>query len=392
MRLIVLAALTLSSLCAQQFPEGAALVRQSESAQKKLRSFRFQDESTTRTLLEGHTLNDKSEISMAMLSPGKARFELKSQDDDLLAVSNGESTWIYSAGWHEYTRRSAVSGPDEIMAELGVDDMMPHFGDVPITAKTIGEERVTIDGQTYDCWVVEMHVAPMDLPGKGGGKVTDGVMTHWFDKKLGIDLQSTFSSKLLIPGGPTVEMHQKTQRKTMQIDGPIDDSLFVFTPPAGAKEVQKLSMFGGQRSALPDLVGKAAPDFTVETVDGKPYSLSALKGKAVLLDFWTTWCGPCRNAMPSVEHVAQDYKEGLVVLAVNAGEERDAVQAFLKKTPMAYPAVLSGETGILKDYQVNAYPTFVLIGSDGKIAAYEMGFSGDEMLRGMLEKAGLKAK
>jgi thiol-disulfide isomerase/thioredoxin len=232
----------------------------------------------------------------------------------------------------------------------------------------------------------------MDLPGKGGGKVTDGVMTHWFDKKLGIDLQSTFSSKLLIPGGPTVEMHQKTQRKTMQIDGPIDDSLFVFTPPAGAKEVQKLSMFGGQRSALPDLVGKAAPDFTVETVDGKPYSLSALKGKAVLLDFWTTWCGPCRNAMPSVEHVAQDYKEGLVVLGVNAGEERDAVQAFLKKTPMAYPAVLSGETGILKDYQVNAYPTFVLIGSDGKIAAYEMGFSGDEMLRGMLEKAGLKAK
>jgi len=393
MRLIVLTALALSSLCAQQYPDGAALVKQSEAALKKLHSFRVEDVSTTRTLLEGHTLTDRAGISIAMLSPGQARFELKSQDDDVLAVSNGDSTWIYSSGWHEYTRRSAASGPDEIMAELGMDDMMPHFGDVPMTAKTVGEEAVTIGGQKYDCWVVEMHLPPMDLPGKGKGKVTDGVMTHCFDKKLGIALQSTLDSKLSIPGGPTIEMHQKTVRKTMQIDGPIDDALFVFTSPAGAKEVEKLSMFGGQRSAMPDIVGKAAPDFTVETADGKPYSMAAVKGKPVLLDFWATWCAPCRKAMPPVEQISRDYKEqGLIVLSVDAGEDRDTVQAFLKKTPLPYPALLSGESEILKDYQVTAYPTFVLVGSDGRIAACEMGFGGGEMLRAMLEKVGLKAK
>ena len=217
-------------------------------------------------------------------------------------------------------------------------------------------------------------------------------MTSWIDKKLGITVQSDISMKVAIPGGISTQTHVKTVMKDIEIDAPIADSIFTFTPPQGAKEVEKLSLFGAM-GATPDLAGKAAPDFTVQTVDGKPYSLSALKGKPVLLDFWATWCGPCRKAMPSVEQISQDYKDqGLVVLGVNAGEDRDTVREFLKKTPMAYPAVLGGESGILKNYQVTAYPTFVLIGSDGKIAAYEIGFNSQEMLRAMLQQAGLKAK
>jgi len=113
----------------------------------------------------------------------------------------------------------------------------------------------------------------------------------------------------------------------------------------------------------------------------------------VLLDFWATWCVPCRASMPSVERISQEYKDqGLVVLGVDTGEDRDTVQQFLQKTPMAYPAVLAGESGILEAYKVTAFPTFVLIGRDGKIAAYEVGFGGEGVLRGMLEKAGLAGK
>lgn len=394
MRLVLLAALTLSSLCAQQLPDGAALVKQSEGAHKKLHSLQFQDRSTVETVVEGHTITDSRQFSAAMVNPGKVRIETTSTDDSTLAVSDGESTWMYSAGWHEYTRKPAASDMEGIMAAMSLEDMMPHFGDVATTAKTIGEEAVTIDGQRHDCWVVEMRVASIDLPGKGKSRLTDIVMTHWFDKKLGLELQSTISNKLLAAeGGPTMQMHGKTVRKTMQIDRPIADSQFLFTAPAGAREVEKLSMFGGLRNALPDPVGKAAPKFTVAALDGKPYDLATLKGKPVLLEFWSTWCGPCRNSMPSVERISREYKDqGLVVLAVNTGEDRDTVQAFLKATPMAYPALLGDEAGILKDYRVTAYPTFVLIGADGKIAAYEIGFGGDSMLRGMLEKAGLARK
>jgi thiol-disulfide isomerase/thioredoxin len=393
MRLIAIAALTLSSLCAQQYPDGETLNKQAAEAVKRRHSLQYKEEVTMETAFGDQTMKLTTEMSRAVLNPGKMRSESKFQGLTMLIVSDGETTWTYTSMSNEYTRKSAALGPQGVMDAMGLGAMMPNMADLHVTQKTTGEDSVTIDGQTHDCWLVHTDIGALELPAAArGAKISDGTMTSWIDKKLGIDLQSDISMKVGIPGGASTQMHVKTVKKDLQIDGPIADSLFAFTPPEGAKEVEKLSLFGAV-SAPPDLAGKAAPDFAVQTLDGKPYSLAALKGKPVLLDFWATWCGPCRKAMPSVEQVSQDYKaQGLVVLGVDGGEDRDTVQAFLKKTPMAYPAVLSGESAILKDYQVTAFPTFVLIGPDGKIAAYEMGFGGDEMLHGMLEKAGLTKK
>jgi thiol-disulfide isomerase/thioredoxin len=273
--------------------------------------------------------------------------------------------------------------------------MVPKMADLHLTQKTTGEENITIDGQKHDCWVVQTDIGDMQLPGVAKGQISDGKIITWIDKKLGIDLQSEVSMKVSLPGGISTETHIKTVKKDLQIDGPVADSVFAFTPPEGAKEVEKLSLFGAMATLgkTPDLVGQAAPEFALRGVDGKSYSLAALKGQPVLLDFWATWCGPCRKAMPSVEKAFQEYKDqGLMVLGVDGAEEPALVEEFLKKTPMTYPAVLSGDSTILKDYQVTAFPTFVLIDRDGKVAAYEAGFGGDEMLHHMLEKAGLKKK
>ena len=393
MRQIVIAALTLSSLCAQQYPDGSTLVKQDEAAVKKYRSLRFLEEATTEMVMGGQTMKVTSEITRAVLNPGKMRMEAKVQGRTMLVVSDGESTWMYYSTNNEYTRKSAALGPEGIMAAMGIGDMAPKLADVHMPPKTIGEESVTIDGQKHDCWVVRTDIGAMELPAAAqGAKLSDGVMTYWFDKKLGIDLQSTIAMKVSTPGGLSIETRLKTVKKEFAIDGPMDDSLFAFTPPEGAKEVEKLTLFGSF-GATPDLVGKAAPEFTVPAPDGKPYSLAALQGKPVLLDFWATWCAPCRASMPTVEQISRDYKDqGLVVLGVNSGEDRDTVREFLKKTPMPYPAVLGVDNGILKDYQVTVYPTFVLIGADGKIAAYEMGFGGEARLRAMVEKAGLAKK
>jgi len=359
MRLMVIAALTLSSLCAQQYPDGATLVKQNEEAVKKYHSLQYKDETTMETAFGGQTIKVTSEISRAVLNPGKMRMDAKIQGMTMLTVSDGESTWMYSSVRNEYTRKSAALGPAGIIAAMGIGDMMPNLADIHLTQKTIGEESVTVDGQKHDCWVVETHIGDMDFPAAAkGAKMSDGVMTYWIDKKLGIDLQSTLSMKMSIPGGVSTETHQKTTKKDLAIDGPIADSLFAFTPPEGAKEVEKLSLFTAL-GASPDLVGKSAPPFAVPSLDGKPYTLAALEGKPVLLDFWATWCAPCRQSMPEVERISREYKDqGLVVLGVNTGEDRDTVEQFLRKTPMAYPAVLAGESGILEAYKVTAYPTF----------------------------------
>ncbi len=310
----------------------------------------------------------------------------------MIVVSDGETTWMYSSLSNEYTKKSAGIGPGGMMDAMGIGDMAPNLGDIRLSQKTTGEESVTIDGAKHDCWVVSTDIGSMDLPGAAkGGKITGGKVTAWIDKKLGIDLQNDTTMKVAMDA-ITTEMHIRSVKKDIQIDGPIADSVFTFTPPEGAKEVEKLALFGGVGST-PDLVGQTAADFTLQSLDGKPYRLSEMKGKPVLLDFWATWCGPCRKSMPAVEKVTKDYKDqGLVVLGINAAEERDSVVEFLKKMPMAYPGVLSGDSSVLKDYQVGALPTFVLIGGDGKIVAYETGFGGDEMLAAMLAKAGLSKR
>jgi thiol-disulfide isomerase/thioredoxin len=96
--------------------------------------------------------------------------------------------------------------------------------------------------------------------------------------------------------------------------------------------------------------------------------------------------------MPVLEKISIEFKDSdLVILGVDSGEDREVVERFLKKTPFGYPAVLSGESGILESYGVTAYPTFILIGRDGKIIANDVGFSGEDQLRQMIDKAGLVA-
>jgi thiol-disulfide isomerase/thioredoxin len=122
----------------------------------------------------------------------------------------------------------------------------------------------------------------------------------------------------------------------------------------------------------------------------KQYSLASFKGKPVLLDFWASWCGPCRKSLPALETIYRDFKDqGLIILAVNAIEDRQTVEDFLKKTPLAYPAVLSNDDGIRQAYHVAAIPVFVLIGRDGRIVEQQIGFGGERDVRMMLEKAGL---
>ena len=396
MRFIVIAALALSSLCAQSYPDGQTLSKQAEAALQKVHSVQYKEETNMETAVGGQTVKMTSEMSHTMVNPGKTRMETKAQGLTMIVVSDGESTWIYSSLGNEYTRKSVVLGPAGIMNALGMGDFMPNMADMHLTSKTTGDETIVVDDEKHDCWVVRTDIGEMQLPAAArGAKLSAGTITAWMDKKLGIDLKNDISMKLSMPGGMSTEIHMRSVKKDLWIDAPIPDSTFAFTPPEGAKEVEKLSLAGsfGAIAAAPDLAGKPAPDFTLQTPDGKPYSLSALKGKPVLLDFWATWCGPCRKAMPSVEKVFQQYKDqGLMVLGVDGGEEGAVVADFLRKTPMAYPAVLSLESTVLKDYQVKAFPSFILIDRDGKIAAYEVGFGGDGMLAGMLEKVGLSKR
>lgn len=129
-----------------------------------------------------------------------------------------------------------------------------------------------------------------------------------------------------------------------------------------------------------NLVGQKAPAFSLTTLDGKPVSLASLKGKVVLLDFWASWCGPCRKSMPHMEQTWQKYQaKGLVIIGVNVDKEPEKAKAFLAKlaqnvTP-SYPLAMDPTAKVLGAYQVMSMPTAFLIGKDGVVLQKFVGFS-----------------
>jgi peroxiredoxin len=132
---------------------------------------------------------------------------------------------------------------------------------------------------------------------------------------------------------------------------------------------------GGASGTESPLVGKPAPDFELELVDGKRFHLAGSKGKVVVLDFWATWCGPCIQAMPQVEKVTAEFGEKDVQLvAVNLQETPQQIKAMLERHQLRIPRVALDKDGaIAEKYQANAIPQTVIIGRDGTIARLFVG-------------------
>ena len=123
-----------------------------------------------------------------------------------------------------------------------------------------------------------------------------------------------------------------------------------------------------------------APDFTLKSNAGKNVKLSELRGQVVLLNFWASWCGPCRTEMPLLVKIHEKYKGlGFLVLGVNVEEDIGPAKSIIEKVNITFPVLFDQTNKVSKLYNVSAMPTTVLIDRDGKIRYLHEGYkSGDE--------------
>ncbi|MDQ0416361.1 peroxiredoxin [Croceifilum oryzae] len=120
--------------------------------------------------------------------------------------------------------------------------------------------------------------------------------------------------------------------------------------------------------------GDVAPNFTLTTLDGKKMSLSDLKGKGVMLNFWGTWCEPCKAEMPAMEQVYKKYQEkGFEIVAVNVGESDVAVHSFMKSYDLGFPIWLDPDKDVTRLYRVGPIPSTFFIDEKGIVARQNMG-------------------
>jgi thiol-disulfide isomerase/thioredoxin len=121
-------------------------------------------------------------------------------------------------------------------------------------------------------------------------------------------------------------------------------------------------------------VGETAPDFTLTSLSGAPVQLAALQGKPVLVNFWATWCPPCRAEMPDLDDVARaNAATGLQVVTVNLREDPDVVGGYLQTIGVGLDSVLDRNGGVFRQYRITGLPTTVAIGRDGVVREIHVG-------------------
>jgi thiol-disulfide isomerase/thioredoxin len=152
-------------------------------------------------------------------------------------------------------------------------------------------------------------------------------------------------------------------------------------------------LFSGVAATQAPLVGKPAPAFSLPVVANgasgqSSVALTDLKGNAVILDFWATWCGPCRMEAPIVNGVANRFRDkGVTVLGINTGERAGLGGPWARAHHIDYPIAFDGDGEAASVYGVSSMPTLVVISRTGQVIAVREGMTDADELEGLLKKA-----
>ena len=126
--------------------------------------------------------------------------------------------------------------------------------------------------------------------------------------------------------------------------------------------------------------GASAPGFQLASMNGKPLALDQLKGQVVLINFWASWCGPCRQEMPILDQLYHSYQAaGFTLLGVNVEPKEGDAQKFLKGTPVSFPILFDPDSKVSKLYEVSGMPSTIIVDRKGTVRYVHHGYKpGDE--------------
>lgn len=231
-------------------------------------------------------------------------------------------------------------------------------------------------------------VAPRDSRSR---RTLEGSVRATFDVSTGLLIAARATVQAIESPFGIVSQSVVTYRLTeMAVGRPVDQGLFTMSV-AGMQSVKRLSPWDASKMKK-RLVGRPAPPLIVKDISGRQIDLAALKGKTVLLDFWTTWCPPCITDGPALDKLHRRYgQDALAIVGISVSEDREVVERFLRRTPRAFPVVLTTENSLPPQYQISVYPTYVVISPDGTFTSVIEGGRGYGEIEKQLKKAGLAA-
>lgn len=381
----------LSVVASAQVPDAAELVRSIEKAYDSLSSFHFVGVRRTETKIQNEAKKQEYACVFAWEKPHRAHIEVEGEDRKIVGVTDGKTMWGFLPNENVYVAvpmaeeelDPSVFNPTEEV--LSFVRLFQEFLRGAQEVRVVRKEPFRWNGAENEVFVLEVDYRPEVL----SETFRVSPLTLWVDPKTHMILKE--SLRLFPPealeGGEEVEIIESIQFETLRVNEKLPEELFVFQPPEGAEQVERLFP---EEEAYPDLTGEEAHDFELSDLSGGRVRLNELRGKVVLLDFWASWCGPCRVELPTILSLQEEFAEkGLVVFGVN-NESSEVARKFLEENGFALRTILDAENEVHRLYQVVAIPTVVIVNREGMISAYFVGVQEEETLRAALVKAGLE--
>jgi peroxiredoxin len=267
--------------------------------------------------------------------------------------------------------------------------------------KAIADEtdRAAVIEQLVTWWKEE---SPQSQPGRPAANY--GKSTGWRSKKAapGLTPLPDMSppaagplSRAAVPGVTLwlIQEKQKDLPDVIKLLSEWQERLDPWKPAVGTDERRLPILRTGNPSPPwpePDLLNKPAPDFRLKDVDGRELALKDLRGRTVFLDFWATWCEPCRKEMPDIKALQEEFKDkGLVVVCINFSESAVTARKYFAEQQYPFRNLLDPAQQATDQYGAHSIPLVVLIDKDGVVRYVQQGYRIGLDFRGELKKLGI---
>jgi len=367
------------------------LLDQISAAYGKLHALDLTGTITVQLQVEGSELETHSaSFTSAFVAPNRFRHEVK---DDVLIGSTGRMLYTFQSEANAYTQAEAPKDkvaskelPKAIASLLGMQDPSLMLAISKNPADELLSD-VTDATRTDDTKVDGVSCPTLKLVQKD--KTIVLVMADpqtRLLRELRADLTAGFRQRR-----DDLTQSVVTIAYTKTSPDAAENDQFAWSPPPGARDADAMATARPlDETKASSLEGKAAPQFKLMSLEGKPVSLADANGKVVVLDFWATWCGPCRMALPHINQLYNDMKDkGLLVYAVNQQEDKQDVQDFVTETKLALPVLLDSDNKVSDQYGADSIPETVVIGKDGIVKKVIIGVGpGDtEVLKQAIDAA-----
>jgi peroxiredoxin/outer membrane lipoprotein-sorting protein len=292
---------------------------------------------------------------------GKRRMETTGTGERKVTISNGETIWTFFPESNEYT---AVLAGKQGLAQWPAGYTL--LDQIREPMRITGVERI---GDT-DCTKLTI------------GRDNNHTRTIW------IDLKTNFIRKDEAMDVSPKDGKSSRSSLTCSVARPVDNvnpTIFSFDP----LETHAVERSALQQNAPETSIGRLAPEFTLRDLEGKEVRLSDLRGKIVVLDFWASWCVPCRAAMPTTELLHRQFKDrGVVVLGIDDEDSKDQ-SVFLRKFGYSFLSLVDPTKKVAGFYHVAPIPTTIVVDKEGKIRTYDVGEASYESIWAALDTLGV---